>query len=452
MKFAHFADIHLGFEQYNQSWRAEDFLRAFREGIKRVIKEGVDFVIIAGDMFHRSIPNPKTIKDAIDLLTELRERNIPVFAIEGNHDKSVREVSIYHLLESLELMHVLGIRRKRIETDYTTSTRLEEGVYLVKGVFGDVEIVGDRHRTSWQLEKILPFLKPEGDESVLVLHQSVKEVVDIELNLAYELTLNDLPPASYYAFGHIHIPRVYDFNGRFIVYPGCIERYDIREASHIINYEVGDVPTVREGLRKGFYIVEDFKPRFVEIRVRNLYNVNIAAETREEIETKLNEVLETMSKEDMLIGKIKCSESVDIKRLTDSVLKRVKYAEIKCEVVKKEVEKVELKREDEFFSEFELKLLEFLKEDDDMLRGSDIEMIKTYFGLLPQKSERRAEVQRDEPETPPEILKEKEEKREEKKRDTRKVADQKHLEELRKSERNIVKKKGLTLLDFMEER
>ena len=185
MRFAHLADIHLGYEQYNQLWRAEDFAKAFRLAVERSLEENVDFAIIAGDLFHRSLPNPRTIKDAIDTLSLFKKEGIPVFAVEGNHDKTSRDISAYHLLESLGLLHVLGLRKNPVDGEYVRSVRIQN-VYLVKGVYEDVEILGDRHRSKWQLEKVLPILKPESDKSVLVLHQAVKEVVDIELDMAFE--------------------------------------------------------------------------------------------------------------------------------------------------------------------------------------------------------------------------------------------------------------------------
>lgn len=88
MKFAHFADLHLGYEQYNQPWRAEDFASAFRRAAELAIAEDIEFAIIAGDLFHRSVPSPKTLNDAIEVLKLFKAKNIPVFAVEGNHDKS----------------------------------------------------------------------------------------------------------------------------------------------------------------------------------------------------------------------------------------------------------------------------------------------------------------------------------------------------------------------------
>ncbi len=381
VKFAHLADVHLGFEQYNQSWRAEDFARAFREAIGKIIEEEVDFVVIAGDLFHRSVPNPRTIKEAVDSLSLLRNRDIPVFAVEGNHDKSARGMSIYHLLESLGLLNVLGFRRRRVESEYLESERVED-VYFVRGYYGDVEIVGDRHRTRWQLEKTISYLKPNSDRSILVLHQSVKEVVDVELKTAYELTLNDLPEAGYYAFGHIHIPRVYEFGGKFVAYPGCLERYDSREASKFVIYDSEKI--VRDGTEKGFYIVENFKPRFVEVGTRNLLNLSIVAEDAEEAERKLLSILDDANAEDIVVGKISCGQHLDVKRITDMCMKKVRYAEIRCELTSRKVERVEMKREDEFFDDFELKLLETLKNEDEV--DLAIELIKKHFGLSEDES------------------------------------------------------------------
>ncbi len=378
MKFAHLADIHLGYEQYNQSWRAEDFTAAFKSAAMQIVEEAVDFVIIAGDLFHRSVPNPRTIKDAIEVLAKFKDAGIPVFAIEGNHDKSVRDISAYHLLESLGLLNVLGLRRKKVEGENVVSEKVGN-VYLVKGIFDSIEIIGDRHRTKWQLEKVLPILKPESDESIVVLHQAVKEVVDIDLDMAYDVTLADLPKASYYAFGHVHMQKIYRFGESYVVYPGSLERYDLREASCFV--EVVEDVVKRNGIEKGYVIVEDFQPRAVKVNVRELVSLNVEGLSKEEVEKKFVSALRLVPSESVLIARIKCGEDVDIRRLHEFASKSAKYAEIRFERIREEVKAMEVTSEHEFFDEFEMKLLELLKEDSDAYRSSAYDLIKEHFGL-----------------------------------------------------------------------
>ena len=62
-KFLHIADCHLGYRQYNLAERYNDFGRAFHRMIDIAIAEKVDFVLLAGDLFH---------KRAIDALTLIK--------------------------------------------------------------------------------------------------------------------------------------------------------------------------------------------------------------------------------------------------------------------------------------------------------------------------------------------------------------------------------------------
>lgn len=386
MKFAHFADLHLGYEQYNQSWRAEDFSSAFRRSVETAIAHGIDFAIISGDLFHRSVPNPKTLNDAIEVLKLFKLRNIPVFAIEGNHDKSIREMSAYHLLEGLELLNVLGLRRERIEGDFVTSERVEN-LYIVKGVFKDIEIIGDKHRTKWQLEKILPYLRGRED-AILVLHQTVKEAVDLELNISWDLTIDQLPPARYYAMGHIHLSRDLKVGDAFLAYPGSIERYDAREASHFIHYR--ENLELKEGEKKGFYLVEDFKPLFITIETRDLYNISVEDEKREGLERKFLSSLELVKDSGIIIAKLYCGETLDQKKLNDLALKKAKYAEISFR--RRDIEDImQAKPEREFFSDFELKLLEILKEDEETSIKSAVELIKEHYAIAPVSKAEKVE-------------------------------------------------------------
>lgn len=386
MKFAHLADLHLGYEQYNLSWRAEDFANAFRKAAEIAVSEGVDFAIIAGDLFHKSVPNPKTLNEAIEVLRIFKRNSIPVFAVEGNHDKSIREISAYHLLETLELLNVIGFRREKSEGEYLRNIKIEN-VYLVKGLFDGIEIVGEKHRTRWQLEKILPYLNAQKAD-IFVLHQAVKEAIDVDMDIAWDLTIEQLPKARYYALGHVHMQKEVKIGDSYLVYPGSIERYDSREASAFISF--GEELEKREGWKKGLYIVENFKPRFVPLETRELYNISIDAQKREEAEKKFIDVLSTLKNTGIGVVKIICEENVDTKKLSELALKHLKHVEISFK--KKYVEEiVKMKPEKEFFSDFELKLLEVLK-DEELSLNMALDLIKEHYGLEKQKMEEKVET------------------------------------------------------------
>ena len=61
VKFAHLSDCHLG------GWRQEELqnlnFETFREIIEKVIKEKVDFILIAGDLFDSAYPPIEILKN-----------------------------------------------------------------------------------------------------------------------------------------------------------------------------------------------------------------------------------------------------------------------------------------------------------------------------------------------------------------------------------------------------
>jgi len=211
MKFAHIADVHLGREQFNQPFRYDDYLKVFREAIERSVKERVDFILIAGDLFHVSRPSPKTIRDAVEVLEIPRRKGIPVFAIEGNHDKTIRETSVFDLLEHLGLLHTVGLRREPGRGEFVRSKKIADR-YLVWGQVGDIEIHGLRHHTRWQLIRnngavnVLRALF-KGKKGILMLHQAVDYLAkDTPYQDAFDLKLSELPDGfSYYALGTISL-------------------------------------------------------------------------------------------------------------------------------------------------------------------------------------------------------------------------------------------------------
>jgi exonuclease SbcD len=85
-RFLHMADCHLGYRQYNLKERFNDFGRAFHHVINVAIEQKVDFVLLAGDLFHKRAIDALTLNQAIHALERLRDARIPCIAVQGNHE------------------------------------------------------------------------------------------------------------------------------------------------------------------------------------------------------------------------------------------------------------------------------------------------------------------------------------------------------------------------------
>ncbi|MDO5139180.1 MAG: exonuclease SbcCD subunit D [Oscillospiraceae bacterium] len=89
MKFLHLGDLHLG-KSLGDFDLIED-QRYILEQIQDIIKqESVDAVLIAGDVFDKSIPSEAAVNLLNDFLYNLKCLNIKTFIISGNHDSDDR--------------------------------------------------------------------------------------------------------------------------------------------------------------------------------------------------------------------------------------------------------------------------------------------------------------------------------------------------------------------------
>ncbi len=86
-RFLHIADIHLGFDHYDNKERTKDFYLALKDVLKKhAIEAQVDFVVIAGDLFEHRTIQPAILNQAKDCFSMLKDAGITTIAIEGNHD------------------------------------------------------------------------------------------------------------------------------------------------------------------------------------------------------------------------------------------------------------------------------------------------------------------------------------------------------------------------------
>ena len=113
MKFIHLADLHLGKTLHGYSLIDQGDQTAWVDRFLEIAAEiRPDAVLIAGDVYDRSVP-PREAVDLLDkLLTRLSAMGIAVLLIAGNHDSGPRLNFASSLLEG-QNVHISGNARHR---------------------------------------------------------------------------------------------------------------------------------------------------------------------------------------------------------------------------------------------------------------------------------------------------------------------------------------------------
>jgi DNA repair exonuclease SbcCD nuclease subunit len=210
MLFSHISDMHLGLVQYASEEREQDVYLAFNESIDISIKDHVDFVIFAGDIFNVPNPSGTAIVQMGNALKRLKQNNIDSFFILGEHDISrVRSTPIPYVYHNLEFSKYIGqgtpIEYKGILLAGFDKIRKTE-ISQFEEKFAQVDKIANEHT----------------GHKILVLHQGITEFN----KFAGELQSTDLPKNfTYYAMGHLHDTDIKKFNHLKgpIAYPGSIE-------------------------------------------------------------------------------------------------------------------------------------------------------------------------------------------------------------------------------------
>jgi DNA repair exonuclease SbcCD nuclease subunit len=234
VKFLHVADVHLGFDRYNNSERTLDFYDAFRDALQRyAIEDPVDFVLIAGDLFEYKTLTPGVLNQAIAALRPLRQAGIPVLAIEGNHDHQpygshsswLRYLSDWEWLQLLEpetgdnpLQPWDPEERRGAYLDLSCGVRV-----IGSRWYGSATPQALRH-----LATQIGQLPPSPGPTVMLVHHGIEGQI---ARYAGALRYEDVLPlrqagVDYLALGHIH--KHYSIEN-WIFNPGSVEANSVAE-------------------------------------------------------------------------------------------------------------------------------------------------------------------------------------------------------------------------------
>lgn len=236
MKFIHTADWHLG-KLVHGIYMTDDQRFVLNQFIELVEKEKPDAVVIAGDLYDRSVPPI----DAVNLLDEILfkinvELKTPIVAIAGNHDSAERlsfgsswyKNSHFYLTgkpqNQFEPVHINGV-------NFYLVPYAEPGI--VRALLDDDTVHSHQDAMKAVVGKIEENLNP-NEANVFVGHAFVLGGSTSESERTLSVggsgcVSNDLfAPFSYTALGHLHSPDAIKHDKIF--YSGSLLKYSFSEA------------------------------------------------------------------------------------------------------------------------------------------------------------------------------------------------------------------------------
>ena len=252
MRFAHLADVHLGFQRQEPLQAIEQ--QVFEDVVDKCIDGDVDFVLVCGDLFHVNIPDMRVQKIAMKKFRDLHDADIPVYAVYGSHDFSPTSSSAIDLLEAAGYLRKVTISSwvdGRIRLDYI---RDKSTGALLSGLSG----LKAGRDTEYYEKLDREFLESADGFRIFLFHGAVGEMIQDEIS-GENLPLSYMPRGlNYYAGGHLHTFRNRSFPGyENVVYPGTL-----------FAGQTVDMEENARGMGRGFVMV-DFgdeveRVRFVE--------------------------------------------------------------------------------------------------------------------------------------------------------------------------------------------
>ena len=230
IRFIHCADIHLGANPFEIEERFEDMGKAFKQVCDFAIDKKVDFVLIAGDFFHNKQLNPKTLEQAINSLEKLKEKNIPVFLTEGNHDRETysNTYSWLQFLSAKKYIILLRPSRERGENllkfwDGEKGCIYENNSCYIMGL-GYPGSTSSKYinKISDELSNMIDNNKLENKPIICMLHTGIDRFVTEAMGGIKEKEIDDfLEKLDYLALGHIHTR--YENDEKRYFNPGSLE-------------------------------------------------------------------------------------------------------------------------------------------------------------------------------------------------------------------------------------
>jgi len=272
LKVIHFADAHLGVENYGQldpqtglSTRLTDFLRSIDAIVDTALDEAADLVVFCGDAYKTRDPSPTHQREFARRIRRLSHAGVPTVLVAGNHDvpNAVGRAHTMEIYRTLEVEHVYVARSPGVLDIETAHGAVQVGVlpWIVRSNLLSRDDYKNRSLDEVNgllLERIEMILTGEDGlisrlrddvPHILVVHGTVQgatygseRTVMLGQDVVLPLQLLKHPSWDYVALGHIHQHQAIEAERTPpVVYSGSIERIDFGEEREDKGFVVAEV-------------------------------------------------------------------------------------------------------------------------------------------------------------------------------------------------------------------
>lgn len=248
MKFIHLSDLHLG-KRINEFSMLEDQEYILTKIINIIDEQKPNGIIIAGDVYDKSVPSAEAVELFDDFLVRLSKRDLMVFVISGNHDSAER-IAFGGRLMDKSGVYMSPVYNGKVEPINLNDDSGEINVYMlpfvkpsnVRRFFPDSEIASytDAVKVAVDAMNVDP-----SKRNVLITHQFVTgaertESEDVSVGGSDNVDASVFADFDYVALGHIHRGQKCG-GGAFIRYSGTPLKYSFSEANDKKSVTVVDI-------------------------------------------------------------------------------------------------------------------------------------------------------------------------------------------------------------------
>lgn len=238
MKFIHLSDLHIG-KRVNEFSMIEDQDYILKQILNIIDDEVPDGVIIAGDVYDKSVPSAEAVELFDDFIVRLSKRDLPVYIISGNHDSPER------LAFGNRLMAASNIYFSSVYNGKTERFALADA-YGTTAIYMLPFVKPSHVRRFYPDDKIESYTDAiavavremhinQDDRNMIITHQFVtgaerSDSEDISVGGTDNVDAAAFDGFDYVALGHIHRPQ--NVGSDTIRYCGSPLKYSFSEAPY----------------------------------------------------------------------------------------------------------------------------------------------------------------------------------------------------------------------------